>query len=96
MHQVLFHDYATGNLPVHKHPESFRTRFPADDDKLPLFLRSAIPRPDPAAQVIAPQLVDTDAIPSLRRPTSSGPRRIRELTLTYVYRSFGIDLELQV
>ena len=61
---VLFHYFATGNLVprnprqrdgINSHPRDF----PARDGMLPLFIRSAIQRPDLAAKVKALQLVQS-------------------------------------
>ncbi|KAF6809145.1 f-box domain protein [Colletotrichum sojae] len=63
----LFHYYSTGNVP----PEAdFAIRgrqqdLPREDDKLPVFLRSIIQRPDLATQIKAVQLVETDEITGL-------------------------------
>ncbi|KAF6838420.1 f-box domain protein [Colletotrichum plurivorum] len=63
----LFHYYSTGNVP----PETdcaIRGRqqdLPREDDKLPVFLRSIIQRPDLATQIKALQLVETDEITGL-------------------------------
>ncbi|KAF6814619.1 f-box domain protein [Colletotrichum musicola] len=63
----LFHYYSTGNMT----PEtdcSIRGRqrdLPREDDKLPLFLRSIIQRPDLATQIKALQLIETDEITGL-------------------------------
>ncbi|PHH92737.1 hypothetical protein CDD83_5566 [Cordyceps sp. RAO-2017] len=60
---VLYHYYATGNLPTQAGFGLHHTiREPSEDDKLPLFLRTMMQRPDLAAHVRALQLVDSDMV----------------------------------
>lgn len=62
----LFHYFATGNMPPHGYwPKShaeLTLEFAERAKKLPLFIRSAIQRPDLAAKVKALQLVEPDEI----------------------------------
>ncbi|KXH42027.1 hypothetical protein CSAL01_07243 [Colletotrichum salicis] len=63
----LFHDYATGGLPQGHDcgigaQSSNRSQGEAHDDRLPLFLRSIIHRPDLASHIRTLQLVENDVI----------------------------------
>lgn len=55
----VYHYFATGNMPRMDHTKFSDDRFilPAEDDKLPAFLRTVIERPDLAARVRTLQLV---------------------------------------
>ncbi|OBT61321.1 hypothetical protein VE03_09524 [Pseudogymnoascus sp. 23342-1-I1] len=60
---TLFHYYAAGNLPRKANTDLGRTRqfFGEEDDKLPLFVRTLVSRPDLAACVTALQLQTSNA-----------------------------------
>ncbi|KAK1660010.1 hypothetical protein BDP55DRAFT_636491 [Colletotrichum godetiae] len=63
----LFHDYATGGLPEGHNcgigtQSSHRSQGEAHDDRLSLFLRSIIQRPDLASHTRTLQLVENDVI----------------------------------
>lgn len=61
---ILYHYYATGNLPI---VYKDYTDFPEEDDKLPAFLHTIIRRPDLAQHVKALQLVSTQNISGCTR-----------------------------
>ncbi|KFZ06280.1 hypothetical protein V501_07560 [Pseudogymnoascus sp. VKM F-4519 (FW-2642)] len=60
---ILFHYYAAGNLPRKVNTDLGRTRqfFGEEDDKLPLFVRTLVARPDLAACITSLQLQTCNA-----------------------------------
>lgn len=88
---TLFHYYAAGNLPRKVNTDLGRTRqfFGEEDDKLPLFVRTLVSRPDLAACITALQLqtsnVATGCTPEILHRFTQASKALGLATPTSLY-----------